>query len=110
MQVALQAVSPLFEVAVFQDPVVRVRHEAPLVSSMRVLSLRGSVTYRCRKHSLSFEASSISFLSRLTAFVLPSPYITGIKIPKMPKREYAQSSSRVVWRFFAQSNFWSVLN
>src|SRR5437667_692597 len=50
------------------------------------------------------EASLISFLSRRIAFFLPSPYISGIKTSKIPRSEYAQSSSRVVRRDSAHSN------
>ncbi len=40
--------------------------------------------------------SRISFLSRRIAFVLPSPYIGEMKTPKIPRRQYAKSSSRLV--------------
>jgi len=43
----------------------------------------------------------ISFLSRRTAFTLPSPYIGEMKTPKISRREQAQSSSRVVSRLSA---------
>ena len=85
-------------------------NKPPFDSSMRALSARGSVTSISRKHCLAFESSSISSSSRLTAFRLLSPHIMGIDTSKMPKSEYSQSLSRVVFRLFAQVNFCSVLN
>lgn len=60
--------------------------------------------------SFCFRFLSIFLLRRATAFSLPSPYESRMSISKMPNREYAQSSSRVVLRVSAHLNRSSTLN
>lgn len=50
--------------------------------------------------ALDFDDRSISCSSRLKAFS-PSPYISGMKTSKIPRRQYALSSSRVILRLLA---------
>lgn len=50
---------------------------------------------------VSFTAFLTLLTSRRTAFVLPSPYCGEINTPNIPWSEYAQSSSRLVWRVLA---------
>lgn len=55
----------------------------------------------------SSEPIMISYWSRLKA-VVPSPYNIGMWISKIPKRQYAMSSERVVCRIAAHDIRWAI--